>query len=330
VTARSEANGFRPPAAYRNAHLQSVAAHLPPRRRWIRTAAADLLGRSEQTIVAAGDGVRLGGAVARASGESRGLVVMLHGWEGCAESSYMLSAGAALLAAGFDVFRLNLRDHGDTHHLNEGLFHSCRIDEVVAAVASIQRTLEPRRLALVGHSLGANFALRVAVRAPGHGIAIARVFAVAPVLRPAATMRALEEGFWLYRHYFLHRWRRSLYRKAELFPALYRFGDLRRLPTLTATTDFFVREYTEFPTLGAYLDGYALTGDRLADLTVPARAVFAADDPVIPVGDIDRLARPAALAIELVRHGGHCGFIEGLSRPRWVDAEMVADLLRWM
>jgi predicted alpha/beta-fold hydrolase len=38
-----------------------------------------------------------------------------------------------LLQAGFATFRLNFRDHGDTHHLNPGLFHSNRIDEVVRA-----------------------------------------------------------------------------------------------------------------------------------------------------------------------------------------------------
>ena len=34
---------------------------------------------------------------------------------------------------GFDVFRLNLRDHGTSHHLNPELFHSNRISEVVGA-----------------------------------------------------------------------------------------------------------------------------------------------------------------------------------------------------
>ena len=36
--------------------------------------------------------------------------------------------------ADYDVARLNLRDHGDSHHLNDEIFHSCRIAEVVGAV----------------------------------------------------------------------------------------------------------------------------------------------------------------------------------------------------
>ena len=36
------------------------------------------------------------------------------------------------------MVRLNLRDHGDSHHLNPGIFHSCRIAEVVGAVQRLQ------------------------------------------------------------------------------------------------------------------------------------------------------------------------------------------------
>jgi len=251
---------------------------------------------------------------------------MLHGWEGCADSLYMLSAGAALQASGFDVFRLNFRDHGDTHELNEELFHSCRIDEVVNAVAGIQSLVGTDRMALVGQSLGGNFAIRVALRAPARGINIARVIAVAPVLNPASTMRALEQGIWIYRRFFLSRWRQSLRKKARLFPARYDFGNLRQFGTLTATTDHIVRHHTEYASLDDYLNGYALTGSRLESLAISTRAIFAADDPVIPSADIDSLAKPAALDIQLVRHGGHCGFIKSFGLESWIDNQIVTDL----
>ena len=106
-------------------------------------------------------------------------------------------------------------------------------------------------------------------------------------------MRALEEGLWVYRQYFLRRWRRSLLAKAACFPELYDFGDLRRFPTLTATTEFFATRYASFPDLESYLNGYAITGDALARLTVPTRLIAAADDPVIPIADLADLARIA-------------------------------------
>ena len=56
-----------------------------------------------------------------------------------------------------------------------------------------------------------------------------------------------------------------------VLPNLYDFGDLRRFPTLTATTDFFATRYAGFADLDAYLSGYAITGDALRTLAVPSR-----------------------------------------------------------
>ena len=48
----------------------------------------------------------------RRQGPSKGLVLILHGWEGCSHSNYNLIQAQLLAEAGYDVFRLNLRDHG--------------------------------------------------------------------------------------------------------------------------------------------------------------------------------------------------------------------------
>jgi hypothetical protein len=257
---------------------------------------------------------------------SRGLAILLHGWEGSAEATYVLSVGATLHAAGFDVFRLNFRDHGDTFALNRELFHSCRIDEVVAAVRATIAAHRAPRAFLIGHSLGGNFALRVAARAPAAGIELEKVVAICPVLKPQSTMHALETGLWIYREYFLRRWRRSLLAKAACFPELYDFGDLSRLTTLTATTEFFVKRYTSFPDLDAYLAGYAVTGNALSSLSVPTRLIAAADDPVIPVRDLRDLATPRSLAIEVLPRGGHCAFLESYGLASWIDRAVLDEV----
>jgi hypothetical protein len=319
---------FRPPALLTHRHVQSVIAQAPWRRRRVQAAAASLRSASREVLIDCGEGVRLQGFISVNDREERGLVVLLHGWEGSADSSYILSSGSALLEAGFSVFRLNLRDHGDTKALNEGLFHSCRIDEVVGAVRGIRERFGRGRFAIVGQSLGGNFALRVGARAARSGLAVDRIIAVCPVLEPHNTMRALDEGSWIYRRHFLGRWRRSLAEKAAAFPDIYEFGDLRRFGSLSATTAFFVERYTEFDSLDAYLRGYAITGDALEALSVPARIIAAADDPVIPVADLGRLARSRSLEVSLARHGGHCGFVDRALGSTWVDREIVADLKR--
>jgi len=317
---------FRAPVGLRHRHVQSLLAGWPLRQRLVSRSAAGLLGAARPEILDCGDGIRLLGLYSGSLGPSRGLAILLHGWEGSAEASYVLSVGARLYDAGFEVFRLNFRDHGATHALNRELFHSCRIDEVVQATRSAMAAHPARNTFLIGHSLGGNFALRVAVRAPAAGLDLTKVVAICPVLRPHSTMAALESGLWVYREYFLWRWRRSLLAKAACFPDLYEFGDLRRFPTLTATTDFFVSRYTPFPDLDAYLHGYAVTGDALAGLSIPTRLIVAADDPVIPIADLDDIAQPSALAVDVVPHGGHCAFLESYRLRSWLDRAVLAEL----
>lgn len=318
--------GFEPPRVLRHRHVQSLLAGWPWRQHWLRRRSAGLLTASRDELVDCGDGVRLLGHFSAQPQNSRGLAILLHGWEGSAEASYVISVGGLLYDAGFDVFRLNFRDHGDTFALNRELFHSCRIDEVVGALVQISKRHPAERTFVVGHSLGGNFALRAAARAPAAGIALTKVVAVCPVLRPSSTMRALEDGLWVYRSYFLRRWRRSLLAKAACFPELYDFGDLRRFPTLTATTEFFATRYASFPDLDSYLNGYAITGDALARLAVPAKIIAAADDPVIPIADLADLAASSALAIEVFPRGGHCAFLEDYRLRSWVDRAVVAEI----
>ena len=127
-------SAYRPPRWLRNPHVQSVLSSMPLRRAAGLRELRRLGAETTEHIITVEDGVRLQGfhsQLPKSDAPSRGLVLLLHGWEGSSESSYMRHTAAQLLARGFEVFRLNFRDHGDTHHLNEGMFHSNRIDEVV-------------------------------------------------------------------------------------------------------------------------------------------------------------------------------------------------------
>lgn len=316
---------FRPPALLRNHHLQSIFATTGPRRLLVQRRARRLREHGEHRLLDCGGGVRLLGHLSRQPERSRGLAVLLHGWEGSADSLYLLSAGAQLFQAGFDVFRLNFRDHGPTHHLNPELFNSTRIDEVVGAVAALHCEFPALPLFLVGFSLGGNFALRVALRAPARSIPLRRVVAVCPVLDPVKSMATLQGG-WLYHHYFRHKWRRSLQRKLALFPQLGYGAALLQLRTLEAMNDYFVPRFTEFPDSRAYLEGYSVVGDALASLAVPTHIISSRDDPVILAADLPRLAANPHLAIELTEYGGHCGFIENYRLHSWIDRRILALL----
>lgn len=315
-----EALEFAPPRFLDNPHVQSVlASHRL--RRWLRGAAiAELQRRAEYVLLECVDGVRLQGWYNAALTDTpRGLVVLLHGWEGSALSNYLCNTAVMLQRAGFAVFRLEFRDHGDGQHLNEGLFHSCLIDEVVDAVRTVAQRWPIRPLLLAGFSLGGNFALRVGLRAPGAGIPLVRVVAVCPVVDPAHGLAAMERAPWFYQQYFLLKWRRSLKLKQKAFPGRYDFGPwLKHLGVRALTRELIVR-YSNFDSLEQYLEGYSVAGSRLAALEIPATILTSEDDPIIPVDDFRALQLPAHSQLRIVRYGGHCGFLENWRLESWAE-----------
>ena len=318
---------FRPARWLRNHHLQSMLASTSWRRGSVLARAAPLVAAAEELLLESADGVRLQCFVSRPAHPRGSPVVLLHGWEGSAESLYVVSLAQRLFAQGFEVARLNLRDHGETHHLNRELFHSCRLPEVVGAVHALQEQHFPSHaLQLVGFSLGGNFVLRVAAQARAAHLNLAQVIAVSPVLDPAETLTALQRGMPGYELYFVRKWMRSLRKKQLAWPDAYDFTQLARLRDLKTMTAELVRQHTDFASLEDYLNGYAITGARLAQLDVPSSILTSLDDPIIPAGGLTRLARPPALSLTLARYGGHCGFFERLSGPTWLERRIVTQL----
>lgn len=328
--AEPAADGFAPPAWLSNPHLQSILPSLKVRRPILVRRARKMLACSTDLILDCGAGVRLLGHYSsqQAAGRpaARDLVILLHGWEGNADSHYVLSLGSYLFERGCDIFRLNFRDHGPSHHLNEEIFHSCRLDEVVGAARWIQQQHPEPRLSIAGFSLGGNFALRVAARAPAAGIRLERAVAVCPVLRPHSTMEVLENGPFIYQQYFLNKWKRSLRIKQGLFPKRYDFGSILAQRSIRAMTRIMVERYSDFADLDAYLNGYSIVGDALARLEVSGHLLVALDDPIIPAGDLKDLARTPHLHINAVANGGHCGFMDRIGGESWADRQ-VAQLM---
>jgi uncharacterized protein len=287
-----------------------------------------MVAAQKELVLDCGDGVRLQCYLSSPPDSTGRPAVILHGWEGSAQSLYILSLSQQLFDRGFEVVRLNMRDHGETHHLNRDLFHSCRLSDVVGALRAIQSLYPGQPLRLAGFSLGGNFVLRAAAQAGEAGkppLNIAKVVAVSPVLDPEETLVALEESFPGYQLYFVRKWMRSLLKKQALWPTEYDFRELGKMSDLRRMTAELVRRFTDFPTLEDYLNGYAITGSHLAGLSVPARIITSLDDPIIPAQSLQRLANPAALQLTVTRHGGHCGFLERLSGPSWVEQKIVEE-----
>jgi predicted alpha/beta-fold hydrolase len=314
---------FSPRPWARSAHLQTIFASLKYRLRGRN----EMLECARETVLDGFEGSRLLGYLSRrGDGKARGLVLLIHGWEGSSDSTYILSTGRTLFNSGYDVLRLNLRDHGPSHHLNTGLFHGALIEETHNAVINAAGMAEGRPFFVVGFSLGANFALRVALRhsllpVPG----LRHVFGISPALDPHQATLSIDRS--IYRLYFLRKWKRSLTVKQRLFPGLYDFSELLKMHSCMEMTEAIMPLYSSFAGYREYFSMYTLRRPLFAGLSVPVTAIASEDDPVIPVGDLRELEGSPNLEISIQRYGGHCGFLDPFPSGCWYERR-ICDILQ--
>jgi hypothetical protein len=281
-------------------------------------------------IIEGRNGVRLLGYHSPQSlGRSRGLITLIHGWEGSSDSSYVLSTGKYLYDRGYDIFRLNLRDHGDSHHLNEGLFHGALLEETYQAVHNISRLSDNKPYYVIGFSLGGNFALRIAVKHSSFRIPnLRQVIAVSPALDPYKATLSIDESLSIYRHYFLNKWKSSLSKKQQLFPDIYDFRSILKMRTCMGLTEAIMPYYPDFKSYTEYFEQYTLGNDFFSDLAIPVTIIASEDDPIVSIADTRALKETEYLRVSLQAYGGHCGFIDFFPFGRWYEGKIERILRR--
>jgi hypothetical protein len=283
-----------------------------------------MLDAAKETVIMTKAGVRLIASYSpTGENKSKGMVMLLHGWEGSVGSAYILSAGRYLFENGYSVFRLNFRDHGNSHHLNEGLFYATLIDEVFQAVQQASAIEGGLNFFLAGFSLGGNYALRIGRICAQEPIKnLRRIVSISPVIDPDKATEAID-GNIIIRKYFLSKWRRSLALKQKLFPGKYDFGEIISLNSCRSITDRLIESYSSYKDAAEYFMGYTITGDTISGIAVPTTIIASKDDPVIPVCDFYALDFREPVNLMIHRHGGHNGFIEDIFFNCWYEKMML-------
>lgn len=311
---------FRPLPHLRGAYVQTILGS--SKIRAIRKSA--MLSEAENVILETEEGVRLLGSYSpQKHVKKKGLVLLIHGWEGSIDSTYMVNTGNFIYGNGYEVFRLNLRDHGNSHHLNKGLFFSTLLDEVFDAVRQVAKTAPDIPVFLAGFSLGGNFVLRIVKNMQKHNIKNFRhAVCISPVLDPDGATDKIDNAP-LIQRYFLKKWRTSLIKKQRLFPSDYDFSDISDLRSIREITETLLFRHTNFKNTKEYFQKYSLLNNTLKDLSIPATIITSEDDPIISVKDFYALTTHPTTNIIVHRYGGHNGFIDGFLFNTWYEREMV-------
>jgi predicted alpha/beta-fold hydrolase len=315
-----EPEEFRPVWPLRNPHMQTILSSSRMRSWYQRPASFN----PTQMVLNVGNARLLGYYIAATRPKPKGLVILLHGWEGSVSSTYIMRTAKTLHLSGYSVFLLNYRDHGESHHLNEGLFYASQLDEVFQAVVQAGRLSSGGPVFLVGFSLGGNFALRIArsaIKEPIDGLR--HVVCISPLLDPATAVDRIDAIAYI-RRYFLGKWYRSLLKKQTLFPHRYDFDDLTTVKSVRKLTELLLQRYSRYGSAQEYYDEYTLLGDALIQIDVPTTLLTAADDPIIAVDDFHSLRRSIKTRLAVQAYGGHNGFISDFALNGWYEPRLAA------
>jgi predicted alpha/beta-fold hydrolase len=318
---------FIPNPWAKNPHVQTILGSLKIRSRNQH----QIVHSSKEMIIEGGGGVRLLGYHSpQPSKNGRGLITLIHGWEGSSDSAYVVSTAKYMYDKGYDIFRLNLRDHGNSHHLNEGLFHGALIEETFHAIRNISLLSNNMPYYVIGFSLGGNFALRIALKQSLSIIPnLTHVIAISPALDPYTATLSIDESLPIYRYYFLNKWKNSLRKKQDLFPEKYNFADILKLKTCMSLTEAIMPYHPDFLDYREYFHRYTLRDDVFIDLSMPVTIIASEDDPIVPVHDISGLKENPYLQRLIQEYGGHCGFIDFFPYRCWYEREIERILCQW-
>ncbi len=257
-------------------------------------------------------------------------LVLVHGLEGSTESQYILGTANKAWDAGFNVVRMNMRNCGGSEQLGPTLYHSGLSADVGAVLRTLVEHDQLPRVALCGFSMGGNLVLKLAGElgrdhaAPRELIAVAGVSAAMDLGPSADALHDLANR--AYELNFVRNLRRSVERKARLFPGRYDLGRLRGVWSVRGFDEYITAPYSGFTGADDYYQR-AAAARVLEHIAVPALVIHAADDPFIRVLPETRAKLAGNPHIHFVEsaHGGHCGFLalpDGYD-GRWAERAVV-------
>ncbi len=305
---------FRPAPWLHNRHLQTIWPSLPlpgiPRPKLVRdtlelpdgdVTAIDWLSDLPQTD------------------QSSPLLIVLHGLESSAKSTY---ARQLLHAAGRHGWRaavLHFRDCGDYCNRLPRRYHAGETQDLRYLLGKLRRDGHSGPLLAAGFSLGGNVLLKYLGESGDETPLLAGVAVSVPLNLHVASV-ALSRGFSkLYQQYLLRRMKKSIRRKFNRFTAAFDWERALSARTFAEFDDAVTAPLHGFLNKDDYYDRCS-SARYLDRITRPTLIVNALDDPFMTPDVVpDEGIVSDAVTLELSEAGGHVGFIEGGApwRPRY-------------
>ncbi len=211
--------------------------------------------------------------------------------------------------------------------------HAGRSDDLRRVIDWVADRAPRSPIALAGFSLGASLVLKLAAEAADQPVdGLDCVLAANPPIDLSACSEAMRRPEnRLYDWNFVRWLRAEVTRLHRRFPELGR-PDLRQVRSVYEFDDRYTAPRNGFASARDYYSRCSVL-PLIARIRLPGLVIHSADDPFIPPAPFHEVRFPANLNFELVRQGGHLGYISRVpwqGDRRWLESRMAVWLAsRW-
>jgi hypothetical protein len=315
---------FRPAGWLKNRHAQTIYPSLP----WSGAPWPQL--RSEDIELPDGDITAVDWLADAADSEPTSpTLIVLHGLEGSAESSYARSLLQAAADRGWRAAVLHFRDCGDYRNRLPRRYHAGETSDIRFFLERLRTEGHQGPILAAGYSLGGNVLLKY-LGENGVSTPLDAAAAVSVPLNLHNSAIALTRGFSkTYQRYLLKRMKRAVSRKFDRYTAAFDWQRAMDARTFAEFDDAVTAPLHGFAGKDEYYDRCSSVG-FLRNIRRPTLIINSLDDPFMTPDIIpseDQLSE--CVTLEVSRHGGHVGFIDGGTpwRPRYYLPARIMDFL---
>jgi hypothetical protein len=243
--------------------------------------------------------------------ETAPLLVVLHGLESSAKSSYARQLLHAAAGCGWRAAVLHFRDCGDYRNRLPRRYHAGETSDLRHFLHKLRTDGHQGPLMAAGYSLGGNVLLKYL----GESAADTPLLAAAAVSVPLnlrVSSEALSQGISMfYQFYLLRRMKRSVERKFNRHTAAFDWDKAMQATTFAEFDDAVTAPLHGFANKDDYYDRCSSIS-FLESIQRPTLIINSLDDPFLRPDIIpDESQLSDFVTLEVSERGGHVGFIDG-------------------
>jgi len=255
-------------------------------------------------------------------------VILIHGLEGSAQSSYILSLTALLNRHHYDVFAMNLRGcSGEPNRLLSS-YHSGKTEDLDIIVQYIENQYIYKDINIIGFSLGGNMTLKYMGEIGINSRIKSAIGVSVPCDLKGTALKMNLMSNTLYLNNFLKTLKAKSFRKLQKFPNSF----------LTQKNIEAIKNFKDFDdTYTAPAHGFKNAEDYwlkssckqfIPNIKTPTLVLTALDDPFLTETcyPYKEAKNHEHFFLEATTYGGHVGYISSFTSKQWSENRILSFL----